>query len=72
LTLTALAKEINGLGALQKVGLAKFSQISDSDKNDMKYLRNKTEEMKAALDLSQKLIDDVANEPIVEVWYEFK
>jgi peptidoglycan hydrolase CwlO-like protein len=71
-SLAAISKELQGLGALQKVGLDKLAALSDTGKDDMKYIRNKTEEMKAALDLSQKLIDDMANEPVVEVWYEFK
>ena len=38
----------------------------------MKYIKNKTQELKAIMELNQKLIDDVANEPIVQTWFEYR
>jgi len=38
----------------------------------MDYVKNKTNELKAMIELNQKMIDDVANKPITQTWYEYK
>ena len=47
-------------------------EVLEEKKTDYDYLRNKTEELKAAMDLSTQMIDNVANEPVVTMWFEFK
>jgi len=40
--------------------------------NDINYLINKSQELKAAIELNQKLLEDVSREPITQTWYEYK
>jgi len=70
--LESLRAKVAEMGELQKVGLDKMLSVSDASKGDVGYIRNKTEELKAAMDLSQKMIDGLANAPVVEEWYEFR
>ena len=50
----------------------KFYKIAEEKKGDMKYIKNKTQELKAMMQLNQKMIDNVANEPVVQMWYEYR
>lgn len=70
--ISSLSEYIKTLNSAAELNIDKLIKVSDQRKNDLKYLRNKTEELKAAMDLSQKMIDNVANEPVVQMWYEFK
>jgi len=38
----------------------------------MRYLKNKTNELRAMMDVNQKMIDNVANEPVVQTWFEYR
>jgi len=50
----------------------KFYKIAEEKKGDMKYIKNKTQELKAMMQLNQKMIDNVANEPVIQTWYEYR
>ena len=52
--------------------LSKFYEVEEKKTTDMKYLKNKTQELKAMMGLNQKMIDNVANEPVVQTWYEYR
>ena len=52
--------------------LDKFYDLAEDKKEDMTYLKNKTQELKAMMNLSHKMIDNVANEPVVQTWYEYR
>ncbi|MBL7157555.1 MAG: hypothetical protein ISS92_05295, partial [Candidatus Omnitrophica bacterium] len=58
--------------ASEGLDLNKFYDLEEGKKEDMTYLKNKTQELKAMMGLSQKMIDNVANEPIVQTWYEYR
>jgi hypothetical protein len=34
--------------------------------------RYKTQELKAVMDINQKMIDNIANKPVTQTWFEFK
>jgi DNA-binding protein Fis len=70
--LTALSDQVKQLGATEEISLEKVYEVSKEKKEDIVYLKNKTEELKAAMELSQKMIDNVANKPVTQVWFEFK
>ena len=46
--------------------------LSKDKKQDIVYLKNKAEELKAALELSRKLADEFSSQPVTEVWFEFR
>lgn len=71
-SLVMMSEEIKKMGAADKANLESMIEVVEGKKDDIIYLKNKAEELKAAMDISQKLIDDVANEPVVQVWYEFR
>jgi len=70
-----LSKVSKAIKAVEKstknVNLEKFYELEVEKKQDIKYLRNKTQELKAVMDLQTKLIDNVANEPVIQTWYEY-
>jgi hypothetical protein len=47
-------------------------EVAKDKKDDMMYIRNKTEELKAAMDLNSKMVENVARKPVVQTWFEFK
>ena len=69
--LSKLAGEIKGMTSENGV-LDKLLQVSQEGKGDMGYLKNKTQELKAAMELNQKMMDNVANKPVTQTWYEYK
>jgi hypothetical protein len=58
--------------ASQDLNLDKFYEIEEEKVKDMRYLKNKTQELKAIMELNQKMIDNVANEPVIQTWYEYR
>jgi len=67
-----MAKQIQEMSGESTVNLQKLYEVSAGKKDDMTYLKNKTQELKAAMEISQKLIENVANKPVTETWYEYK
>jgi hypothetical protein len=70
--LVNIGKELKSLGATQEVNLEKLFEVTKEKKQDMVYLKNKTQQMKAALELNQKLIENMANKPVTQTWFEYK
>ena len=54
------------------LNLEKLYKVSADKKQDMNYLKNKTQQLKVAMDMSQQMIDNVANKPVTQVWYEYQ
>jgi seryl-tRNA synthetase len=77
--LESVHKQISKLAAQLKSAMGdsagaidKLLQVSDQSKDDIGYLKNKTQQLKAAMDLSQKMVDNIANKPVVQTWFEYK
>ncbi len=67
--LKELSKKIKTLG-IDPVGL---SDISETKSGDFVYLRNKFQELRVLLELNRRLLEpSVTEEPIVQVWMEFR
>ena len=71
-SLTSLSSQIKAMGADTKANFGSMFEVAADSKDDLQYLKNKSEELKAAMELSKKLLDDVANEPVIQTWYEFR
>ena len=46
-------------------------KISDTNSDDIKFIKNKTIELKALAEINRLLIDKVANEPVTTSWFEW-
>ena len=67
-----MAKQIKSMTGEAGVNLGKLYEVSKDKKQDIKYLKNKTQEIKAAMKMSQKMIEDMAHKPVTQTWYEYK
>ncbi|MDD5594763.1 MAG: hypothetical protein PHY94_00785, partial [Candidatus Omnitrophica bacterium] len=70
--LSSVAKQIKELTGGSGINLEKLFNVSAEKKNDMQYLKNKTQELKAAMEMNQKMVDNIANRPVTQTWYEYK
>ncbi len=70
--LVVLSKEVEKLFKPYKLRLKEILKVSKRRTKDIVYLKNKTQELKALIQFNQKLIDNIANEPVVHSWFEFK
>ena len=70
--LTAMAKQIQSLTGEGGVSLGKMLDVSQERQGDMTYLKNKTQELKAAMEVSKKILENMNNKPVTQVWYEYK
>ncbi|MFH1846335.1 MAG: hypothetical protein ABH869_02125 [Candidatus Omnitrophota bacterium] len=69
--LAALSTQIAQISVIKDYGLEKLYDVSVEKKDDLVYLKNKTQELKAIMELNQKMMDNVANEPVTQTWYEY-
>ncbi len=70
--LSGLTKQVNQISEKIGVNLEKIYEVSADKKNDILYLKNKTQELKAVMELTKKMVDNIANKPVVQTWYEYK
>jgi len=70
--ISGLAKQIKNMGGDTGVNLEKLYQVSSDKKEDINYLKNKTQELRAVMDLNQKMIQNISEKPVVQRWYEYK
>jgi len=71
--LESISKQIQGIGGTAEgINLEKLYNVSKDKQNDVTYIKNKTQELKAAMEINQKLMQNVANKPVVQTWFEFK
>jgi hypothetical protein len=67
-----ISKQVKSIGGTEGLNLEKLFEVSKEKKEDIMYLKNKAQELKATMDLSQKMIENVAKKPVVQTWFEFK
>jgi len=70
--LANISKEIKELSGDQGVNLGSLYEVSEDKKEDIQYLKNKTQELKATTELNLKLMENVANKPVTQTWFEFR
>ncbi|MFH2137740.1 MAG: DUF2341 domain-containing protein [Candidatus Omnitrophota bacterium] len=70
--LSSMGAQLKDLGQLESVGLGGKAGVAEEKKKDIVYLKNKTQEMKAMLELNNKMIENISAKPVTQVWYEFK
>ncbi|MFH1441633.1 MAG: hypothetical protein ABIH18_06315, partial [Candidatus Omnitrophota bacterium] len=70
--LSKVAKEIKSLTGTSGINLDKLYKVSADKKEDMNYLKNKTQQLKAAMEVNQKMVDNIANKPVTQTWYEYR
>ncbi|MFA5356788.1 MAG: hypothetical protein WC301_05240, partial [Candidatus Omnitrophota bacterium] len=70
--LEEMSETIKGLGGTSGISIEKLYEVSKDKQEDIDYIKNKSEELKAAMELNQKMIENVARKPVVQTWFEFK
>jgi len=71
--LKEMSSKIHELGATVGYDMEKLYELNDAKSRDIDYIRNKTQELKALLLLSQQMIEGSAKEePVVQTWFEFR
>ncbi|MCP4594988.1 hypothetical protein [Neptuniibacter sp.] len=73
--LVIMSEQIKKLSQGELFGLASLeekAEVEAAKKDDIMYLKNKTQELKAILELNNKMIDDMSSTPEVQIWYEFR
>ncbi|KKT89953.1 MAG: hypothetical protein UW91_C0068G0012, partial [Parcubacteria group bacterium GW2011_GWF2_45_11] len=70
--LANLSAQIKSIGATKNVNLEKLYEVSQEKKEDIIYLKNKAEELKAVMEINKKMTENVAKKPIVQSWFEYK
>ncbi|MBU1122132.1 MAG: hypothetical protein KKF54_05525, partial [Candidatus Omnitrophica bacterium] len=71
----AKLKEISGV--VKELGvsgpsLEKIYEVTESKKYNIEYLKNKTQELKAMMDISKKMIERMSDDPVIQSWLETK
>lgn len=67
-----ISDQIKNIGGTSGINLEKLYDVSKDKNKDITYIKNKSEELKAAMELNKKMIEDVAKKPVVQTWFEFK
>jgi len=70
--LSNLTKQVKQVSDKIGVNLEKIYEVSAEKQGDIVYLKNKTQELKAVMELTKKMVDNIANKPVVQTWYEYK
>ncbi|MFH1281936.1 MAG: hypothetical protein ABIH91_04410, partial [Candidatus Omnitrophota bacterium] len=70
--LEEMSKQIKDIGGTTGINLEKLYEVSKDKKEDIAYIKNKSEELKAVMDLNQKMLENAALKPVVQSWFEFK
>jgi hypothetical protein len=70
--LSSVAKQIQGIVGESGLNLQKLYEVSEQKKDDITYLKNKTQQLKAAMEMNSKMVDNIANKPVTQTWYEYE
>jgi len=71
--LQELSEKIKALGGTEGLDVDKLYEMSEERANDIQYIRNKTQELKAILDLNRRLLEDTTKDKcIIQIWMEFR
>jgi ABC-type transporter Mla subunit MlaD len=70
--LSSISEQVKSISSQHNINLDKLYEVSKEKADDVNYLINKSQELKAAVELNQKLLEDVTNEPVTQTWYEYK
>jgi len=71
--LQELSEKIKALGGTEGLDVDRLYDMSQERANDIEYIRNKTQELKAMLQLNRKMLEDTAKDQcIIQVWMEFR
>lgn len=70
--LSSISEQVKAISSQHNINLDKLYEVSKDKAEDVDYLVNKTQELKAAIELNQKLLEDASNEPVTQTWYEYK
>lgn len=67
--LTNISSEIKAISGEKGYNLDELYTISQTNSDDLKYIINKIEELKAVIDINKSLIGAVVNQPVIQTWW---
>ncbi|RKY40898.1 MAG: hypothetical protein DRP76_00975, partial [Candidatus Omnitrophota bacterium] len=70
--LVNISEKIKEMRKLEAPGLEELYKVLERRKNDLLYLKNKTQELKTLVELNNKMIGNITYRPITQAWYEFR
>ena len=70
--LTQIGKQMKRFTQLESPTLEKLGSVDQDKKNDVVYLKNKTQEIKALIELNNKMMSTISDKPVTQSWFEFR
>jgi len=71
--LKELSSKIKELGGTEGLDVDKLYEMEGARANDLAYIRNKAQELKALLELNQQMLESTTKDQcIIQVWMEFR
>jgi len=71
--LKEMSAKIKELGSGVGGDLAKLYEVTEAKSQDINYIRNKTQELKALMLVNQQMMENTAKEePVIQTWYEYR
>lgn len=69
--LNGVSADIETIGGTEGYNLDDLYDVSKTDSFDLNYIKNKSLELQAMIDVNKLLLDKAANEPIIKSWFEW-
>lgn len=70
--LNKISLQVKNMYGKTAYNIDKLFTVSQEKKSDMTYLKNKTQQLKATMEINKKMIDNMANKPITQTWFEYR
>ncbi|MBL7130548.1 MAG: hypothetical protein ISS45_03965, partial [Candidatus Omnitrophica bacterium] len=70
--LTDIGQRVKTLGGEHGINLETLYNVSQEGTTNITYLKNKTQEMKAAIEITRRIVESADKKPVFQEWYEFK
>lgn len=70
--INSIAGQIKQMVGKTTYNIDKLYSVNAGKKQDITYLKNKTQQLKATMDINTKMIDNIANKPITQTWFEYR
>jgi glycine cleavage system pyridoxal-binding protein P len=69
--LSNMAKQLKAMMGDSGINLEKLYSVTTEKQNDITYLKNTTQRLKATAELTKQLAENAANKPVTQTWFEY-
>ncbi len=70
--LSEISSTVRKLSGNQEVSLEMLYTVSEKKAQDLTYLKNKAQELKAAVEINKKIMKGMNTKPVTQTWYEYR